>query len=133
MNLEERIREDLKISMKAKNKDRVSLLRVIIGNIQTETSKEGVIMNDDYVISILTSIRKGTVEMCNELETSIIDEYLPTKMTTEKLTELIEMLIKNNNFSAMSDMGKVMSLLKNTFGGQYDGSEASKIVKEKLS
>jgi uncharacterized protein YqeY len=70
-------------------------------------------------------------DTANELEW--LTALLPTQITGETLALAIDALITQNGFTSIKDMGKLMKVIKETYDGQYDGTEASKIVKEKLS
>jgi len=61
-----------------------------------------------------------------------LTEYLPAQMSEEELNAAIGEIIQSNNLSTMKDMGNVMKALKVEFAGQYDGSTASKLIKEQL-
>jgi len=128
MGLQERIQNDLKLAILAKDEDRKSLIRVIMG----EMSREGKILSDDKVIKILRKMKENAELLSNKVEISIIEDYLPMTLNSTQTKKIIVDLINKNGFSGMKDMGKVMASLK-SMGGQIDGKIASQITKELLS
>jgi len=142
MNLQETIQDNLKKAMKSKDKETMSLLRVVIGDMGRKigsTGKYGIDLTDDQVLKI---IRKGvkdakTIFDINgsddaEREIKILSEYLPSMLVSDKLETIITDIITTNSFSGKDDMGKVMSNLKQNYGGTYDGRLASQLVRKIL-
>jgi|SRR5271157_495879 len=66
-------------------------------------------------------------------EVAVLSAFLPKQLSTQELTNCITNLINCYNATSIKDMGKIMKKLKEDFEGHYDGTEASKIIKEKLS
>jgi len=128
MKLQERIQNDLKPAMFAKDEDRKSLIRVIM----SEMSRVGKELTDDEVIKILRKMKENAELMSNKVEISILEDYLPMTLNSTQTKNIIVDLINKNGFSGIKDMGKVMTSLK-TMGGQIDGKLASQITKELLS
>jgi uncharacterized protein YqeY len=65
-------------------------------------------------------------------EVEVLEQYLPQQISDEELREAIVDLIETNNVQSMKDMGFIMTELKAYYPGQFDGSTASKIVRELL-
>jgi len=128
MTLQEKIQNDMKTSMLNKDVQRLSLLRVIKGEINREAKE----LSDEKIISIIRKMKENAEMMNNQSEITILNEYLPV-MLGEKQTEiLISGIITNGGYSGMKDMGKVMSKLK-SYGNQIDGKIASEIAKRLLN
>ncbi len=128
MLLQDQIHSDLKRAMIEKNEPVKSLLRVIIGEFNREESKN---LQDEKVISII----KKMVESCkltnNTNEVVILERYLPIQLNESQLSVVISSIITVNGYT-IKDMGKIMSILKDKYAGQYDGKLASSLVKSLL-
>lgn len=151
MSLYDTILSDLKNAMKAKNKDRTRVLRSLkAALLEKEISERKggeAKLSDDQIIQVLTKAakqRKESIEQFedagrNELadnekkELSIIEEYLPEKMSADELSKLVEETIQQVGASSPQDMGKVMGAIMPKVKGKADGSEVNKLVREKLS
>ena len=128
MGLQEKIKSDLIVSMKEKNEDVKSLLRVVLGEID-RIGKE---VSDDNIIKILKKMKENSDELGNLIESNILELYLPTMLSDNELETVIKKYINENEFNGMKDMGKIMKLLRNDFGSTYDGKIASQMVKNNL-
>ncbi len=147
MNLEQKINEDMKASMKAGNKDRLETLRSIRAAI-IEFAKSGLNrdMNSDDEIKILNTLakrRKDAIDMYananrsdlkekEEFELKIIQEFLPPQLSDEEIKEIIKQIISEVGATSPKDMGKVMGLSMKKLTGQADGTKVQGIVKELL-
>ena len=128
MTLQERIQSDMKVSMLNKNTERLSLLRVIKGEINREDKE----LSDDRIISIIRKMKENAEMMNNQDEIKILNEYLPAMLGEKQIETLIKGIITKGGYSGMKDMGKIMSELK-VYGGQIDGKIASGIVRKLLT
>ncbi len=136
-------------SVKNKEESSIKTLRLIKSAIKnkdiatrTEDNKDG--LSNDQIIILLQSLikqRNESVEMYkkggrtnlaeSELkEIEIIKSFLPKQLDEKELTEIVKDIFKNNNFTSIKDMGKVMGILKSEHSGKIDMSLAGKIVKE---
>jgi uncharacterized protein YqeY len=84
------------------------------------------------MISILKTLLDNAMQMGDEIEIEIINRYMPKLLTEKEISENIDKIISDNNFSSMKDMGNVMNKMKEKFGSSFDGKIASSIAKEKL-
>ena len=128
MTLQERIQTDMKTSMINKDTDRLSLLRVIKGEINREAKE----LPDEKVLVIIKKMKENALMMGNQSEVVILDEYLPVTLGLKQTETLITGIITKNNYNGIKDMGKVMVELK-AYGSQVDGKLASSITKTLLS
>tara|TARA_B100000963_G_scaffold339918_1_gene338060 strand:- start:751 stop:1146 length:396 start_codon:yes stop_codon:yes gene_type:complete len=130
MKLIEKINKDFTDAYKAKDMVKKNFL----GVIRTEVTKESKTPEDSYIVSKLKSMIKNA-ESTNSLsseELLILDDYLPTQISEDVLTDKIKGLIVKESLTSVRDMGKVMAHLKSNFDGQYDGKLASTITKNLL-
>jgi len=152
MALREKINEQLKEAMKAKDQRRVSTLRMVLAAIKdkdiaarTETSREGI--SDDDVLSLLAKMVKQRDDSITAFvtgnrpdladaereEIAIIREFMPKQMSAEEAKAAIAEIIAQTGAASMKDMGKVMAVLKESYAGQMDFAKASGLVKDLLS
>lgn len=129
MKLQERIKSDLKQAMLDKNENRKSLLRVFIG----EMNRIGKDVSDEDIIKILRKMKENAEMMKNDVEVSIINEYLPVTISYGQTKSIITNIITENGFSGMRDMGKVIVELKKLpIVNMIDLKMANQIIKELL-
>ncbi len=146
--LKEKIGEEIKVAMKSKEKAKLQVLRSISAAIKQKEIDEKINSEDDNeVITILNKMVKQRKDSVSEYvkanrldlaevesyEISIIEEFLPKKMTEEEASVVIENIVKEVNPSSMRDMGKVMSVIKEKYNGVIDPAFASKKVKEMIA
>ena len=147
MTIRKRIQEDLKNSMKAKDGERVSVLRLVIAeakNLEIELRAE---LNEDQILEVIASsakrrkesskaFREGDREdlaLKEERELKILEEYLPEQLTSEKIMEIVSEAVQSTGASSPADMGKVMKEVMPRVRGRADGKVVNTIVKELLS
>ena len=129
MTIQEQIHENLTSAIKGKKEDVKSILRVLIG----EFNREGKVLSDDVVIPIIKKMVANAIELNNTTEADILNVYLPMQLSDHELETVIENIIRNNSYTTMRDMGSIMKDLKENYNGLYDGSNASKMIKNELS
>lgn len=132
MTLQDRIHGDLKVAMLARDKDKMSLLRVIIGefsriDLKDKTDKN---LTDEQVIRILKKLAENALQLGNLNEIDILAEYLPKSLSREELTSEIDKIFLV--VVAPLNMGTVMKLLK-ALGIPYDGKMANEIITAKFN
>jgi uncharacterized protein YqeY len=124
MKLKDKIQLDIKTSMLNKDVKKLSLLRVVKGEID----RLGKDLSDDEIIKILRKMKENAVIINNLTEIEILNQYLPIMLEEKQLQSIIGGIIHKNNYCGLKDMGKVMTDLK-VYGNQIDNGLASKIVK----
>ncbi|MFW5847922.1 MAG: GatB/YqeY domain-containing protein [bacterium] len=129
MNLQTKVKEDLKQAMKSKDKEKVSLLRVVVG----EMDRIGKNLPDELSEKVIKKMKDNADEISNEYESSILGLYLPSMLTNEQLETSISDIITKSGYNGMKDMGKVMKELKDNYGSSFDGKVASQMVRNKLT
>ena len=145
--LQAQISEATKTAMKARDKSRVAVLRMVNAEFKRIEVDERRELSDDDVIAILTRMQKQRLDSHQQFvdagrdelaaqeayELELIREFLPEPLSADELGALIEAAISSSGASAMSDMGKVMGILKAQVTGRADMGAVSKSVREKLS
>lgn len=139
--------KDLMAAMKDKNKEKLSVLRMVKGAIQLEEINKKKELDDNEVIAVLSKqiktrresiedFKKGNrqdlVEQA-ELEINILNEYMPAQLTEDEINKIIDEVINIINPQAQSDMGRIMKELTPKLTGKADMSFVSKQVKTKLA
>lgn len=149
MTLFDKISEDIKTAMKARDKVRLEALRGIKKEfLEAKTAPgAGGELSDDNAMKILVKLAKQRRESAaiyaennrpelaeNELaEMAVIEEYLPKKLSAEELDAELRAIIAETGASAPSDMGKVMGVATKKLAGRADGREISARVRELLA
>ncbi len=146
--IEERVDKDLKKAMLARNSTLVNTLRSIKSSFlyyKISNTKRDKSLDDQEAINLLFKESKkrqesadlykqgGDEERASQelLEKDIIDSYLPEKLDTEKLKEIVNEVV--NNFAKdKTKMGAMISEIKNKTKGSADGGDIAKLVKESL-
>ncbi|HET9904515.1 MAG TPA: GatB/YqeY domain-containing protein [Xanthobacteraceae bacterium] len=147
--LREKINEDLKTSMKAKDERRVSTLRMInaaIKNAEIEARGQGKQLSDDDLMGLLQKMVKqrqesillydkgGRAELADREreEIAIIQGFLPQQMGEDQARAAIAEIIKQEGATSVKDMGRVMAALKAAYAGRMDFAKASGLVRAML-
>ena len=148
MSLEEKINNDIKEAMKAKDQGWLRGVRAVKAAILlAKTDGSGGEIDADREIKILQKLVKQRQDSLAIYETQnrqdlatvekeeieVIQRYLPKQMTIEELEGFISDLIKENNASGVKDMGKIMGLATKGLAGKADGKAIAEIVKKLLS
>ncbi len=143
----QRIQDDVKAAMKAKDKARLGVLRLITAAIKQKEVDDRTELNDDQVIAVLEKMVKqrkdsiaqyekaGRTELAEQeaFEIGIIQAYLPEPLSAEEIGTLIDEAITATGAAGMQDMGKVMGWLKPKLAGRADMGQVSQTIKQRLS
>ena len=148
MSLFDRITEDLKSAMLARQKDRLESLRAIkTALLLAKTESASHELSDDQEMKILQKLVKQRRESAeiyktqnrpdlyeNEVkEAAIIEEYLPRQMTEDELIPLLRDIMQRVGATSPRDMGKVMGAAAKELAGKADGRMIAEKVKELLN
>ena len=147
MSLPDRLSEDLKQAMKAKDQLRVDVIRMIkaaLLNKELELKKS---LDDAEMSRVMTTLikqRKESVEHYQKAkrddlagkelrEITIIESYMPKALSGEESVQLVEAIIRETGATTLKDMGSVMKTVMARLAGQLvDGKEISDLVRAKL-
>ncbi|HEU5442756.1 MAG TPA: GatB/YqeY domain-containing protein, partial [Steroidobacteraceae bacterium] len=147
MTLKERITEDMKSAMRAGEKERLGTIRLALAAIKQREVDERITLDDGQVLAVLEKMIKQRKEAITQFqaggradlvakesaEVSILDAYLPARMSDAELDALIAGAIASSGATSAKDMGKVMAVVKSQAQGRADMGAVSARVKEKLS
>lgn len=145
--LKSQITSAMKEAMKAKEKERLGTIRLILADIKKVEVDERIDVDDTRVLAILDKMvkqRRDSVKQytdagrddlaqveANEIE--VIQAFLPKALTDDEISELITSAIAESGAASMQDMGKVMNLLKPKLQGRADVGSVSQKVKAALA
>ncbi len=146
MNYIEKIKQDMYVAMKSKDKVKATILRSLLSNLKKiEIEKKEPIAEPEYLSIVKKMVKQlkesidvysqaGRTELAEKekSELSIIDAYLPKQFSDEEISELIKNIISEISAKNISDIGKVMAIVMKKGGGKVDGGIANRIAKELL-
>lgn len=147
MSMKEQIKNAMKEAMRAKDKPRLGAIRLIQADIKRIEVDERIEVDDARVLAILDKMVKQRRDSITQYEAaarqeladieiaeiSVIQEFLPTALTDEEITSMIEDAVAQTGAASMADMGKVMGILKPLIQGRADSGAVSGRVKAALS
>jgi len=147
MSLKQQLTDDMKSAMKAGEKDRLGVIRLVNAAIKQKEVDERVEMTDPLVLAVLEKMVKQRKDSITQYEAagredlaaveryelSVIDGYLPAKLGEAEILAAIDAAIQETGAAGPADMGKLMAVLKPKLAGQADMGEVSKLVKQRLA
>lgn len=147
MSLKEQLKDDMKTAMKAKDKARLTTVRLVLAAIKQQEIDKQIELNDSDVLTVLNKMVKqrrdsitqytdaGRDELAavEQQELDLIQTYLPQPLSDDEVAQLLDQTITETGASGKQDMGKVMSQLKPKLQGRADMSKVSGLVRARLS
>lgn len=141
--LKSRITEDMKAAMRAREKERLGVIRLILAAIKQREVDERIELDDTQVLAVLDKMikqRRDSIEQYSnagrdelaakeQAEVEIIQQYMPAELSDAELEKLIQECVAAVNASGMQDMGKIMAELKPKVQGRADMGKVSQKVK----
>jgi len=145
--LKERIKEDMKASMKSGDKARLGVIRMILAAIKQVEVDERIELGDDRVVVVLDKMLKQRRESIKqyrdanridlaeveEAEIAVIQDFLPKALTEAEIEQMIDKAIRESGASSIKDMGAVMAILKPQMQGRADMAAVSATIKAKFA
>ena len=145
--LKKRITDDMKLAMKAKDKQALKAVRMILGEIKQKEIDVRIELDDAQVMAVIQKMvkqRKDSISQFSdagrtdlveveEAELVIINSYMPEQLSDEEVLAAVDKAIKDSGADSMKDMGKLMGMLKGQLDGKADMSQISSLIKDKLS
>ena len=147
MTLKQRVTEDMKAAMRAKDAARLSAVRLLLAAMKQKEVDERVELADADVLGIIEKMVKQRRESIAQFEKAsrndlvqaetfelgILSGYLPRQMSDAEVEQAVTAAVSEAGANAVKDMGKVMALLKPRLAGRADMGKVSALVKSKLS
>ncbi|WP_083502944.1 GatB/YqeY domain-containing protein [Bathymodiolus septemdierum thioautotrophic gill symbiont] len=145
--MKQRITDDMKLAMKAKDKDALKAIRMILGAIKQKEVDERIEVSDDQVLAVVQKMVKqrkdsisqfkeaGRIDLVEveEAELAIINNYMPAQLSEAEIVTAVDKAIADSGASSMADMGKLMGALKGVLAGKADMGVVSAVIKSKFS
>ncbi len=143
----DRIQADVKDALKAKDKDRLGTLRMLLNEIKNERIRSGEEVDDDGLVSLVRKAikqRKDSAEQYRaggrdelaakeEAEVEILSEYMPEQVGEDEIRAAIEAFVAEEGLSGPQGIGPVMKAMLAKFGGNADGKTINQIARQVLS
>ena len=147
MSLLERLNSDMKQAMKNKEKDKLSVIRMIKASIQNEALKTGNEISEEEELTVLSREVKqrkdslhefdkaGREDLVEKIRTELqyVELYMPKQLSEEEVSEIVKQAISETGASSKAEMGKVMAVIMPKVKGKADGSLVNKLVQQHLS
>jgi uncharacterized protein YqeY len=147
MSLKERITEDMKTAMRAKDTARLGAIRLLLAAMKQREVDERIELSDADILSIIDKMIKqrrdsitqfevaGRQDLVDaeKFETGVLQGYMPQQMTEAEIAAAVAEAISASGAKSPQEMGKVIALLKPKLAGRADMGKVSALVKSRLS
>ena len=145
--LKPRLQGDMKAAMKAGDKARLAVIRLMLAAIKQVEVDERIDPDDARITTILDKMAKQRRESITQFESAgrddliaieqaeleIIQEYLPEALSESQVIQLVEQSIVDTGAASIKDMGKLMGILRPQLQGRADMGKVSQLIKTRLS
>ncbi len=146
-SLKTRISDAMKDAMRAKDKARLSAIRLMLAELKRVEIDERIELEDDRILGILDKMlkqRRDSIKQyeagnrqdladVEQAEISVIQEFMPAALSDEEITSIVEDAIQESGAASMKEMGAVMNIVRPKVMGRADMGQVSGLVKSKLS
>jgi len=146
MTLKERVQDDMKAAMRARDAARLSAIRLLLAALKQKEVDERLELTDADVLGVIDKMVKQRRESIAQYEKAarqdladqerfeigVLSAYLPQRMDEDEIARAVAGAISEAGASGVRDMGKVMALLKPRLAGRADIGRVSGLVKAKL-
>ena len=147
MTLKERITDDMKAAMRARDSERLGTIRLLTAAMKQKEVDERIELDDVAVIAILDKMlkqRKDSIEAFEKAarqdladkeiaEVKVLQAYLPARLSAEEVTAQVKAIVAELGATGPGDMGKVMGAVKTRLAGKADMGQVSAAVKAALA
>ena len=147
MSLKERITDDMKTAMRAKDSERLGTIRLLQSAMKQKEVDERIELDDTAIVAIVDKMikqRKDSIAAFEQAarqdlvdkekaELAVLSAYLPQRLSAQELSDAVQAIVKELGASGPGDMGKVMGAVKNRLAGKADMGAVSAAVKAALA
>ncbi len=147
MSLKDKITEDMKAAMKARESEKLAAIRLLQAALKQKEVDERIDLTDDLVLGIIEKMlkqRKDSIEQYKagnrpdlvareEFEVGVLQAYMPQQLTETEILAILDGVIAETSASSPKDMGKVMNALRPKVAGRADMGQLSALVKTRLA
>ena len=146
MVLRERVNEDMKAAMKAREAEKLGAIRLLLSAMKQREVDERITLDDAAVVAIVEKMIKQRKESIAQyekgarkdladkerFEIGVLQAYLPPQLSDSEVTAIVADAVAESGAKSAADMGKVMALVKPKLAGKADMGKVSAMVKAKL-
>ena len=146
MSLRERVNEDMKNAMRAREAEKLGALRLLLAAIKQREVDERITLDDAGVVSVIEKMmkqRRDSIEQYEQaqrrdladkekFEMSVLQAYLPQGLSQAEIDAIVADAVAASGAKSAADMGKVMAIVKPKVAGRADMGKVSALVKSKL-
>lgn len=143
MSLLEQLKDQMKVAMRAKDKQRLGTIRMALATVKQREIDEQITVDNDGVLAILVKMVKQRRDAATQYidadrqdladielqEITVIEDFLPKPLTSDEIDALIKEAISTTGATSMQEMGKVMAILKPQVQGRADLGKISGLIK----
>ena len=147
MSLKERITDDMKTAMRAKDSERLGTIRLLQSAMKQKEVDERIELDDAAIVAIVDKMikqRKDSIAAFEQAarpdlvdkekaELAVLSAYLPERLSAQELSDAVQAIVKELGASGPGDMGKVMGAVKTRLAGKADMGAVSAAVKAALA
>jgi uncharacterized protein YqeY len=147
MTLRERVNEDVKAAMKAREAERLGTLRLLTAALKQREVDERITLDDAGVVAVIEKMlkqRKDSITQYEQAgrqdladaekrEVAILSAYLPQQLSEAELAAVVAKAVADSGARSPADMGKVMAIVKPLVAGKADMGKVSALVKARLA
>lgn len=147
MSLKDRINDDMKAAMRAKDAPRLLTIRGLLAACKQREVDERIVLDDAAVVGIIDKLVKQRKDSITQFtagnrpdlvekesaELAVLEAYLPQRLSAEDIAAAVAAIVAELGASGPGDMGKVMGAVKTRLAGQADMGLVSAAVKQALS
>jgi uncharacterized protein len=147
MSLKDRITEDMKAAMRAKEADRLLTIRGLLAAVKQKEVDERIVVDDAALVAIVDKLIKQRKDSISQFaaagrddlvaketaELAVLQVYLPERLSAEAVAEKVKAIVAELGASGPGDMGKVMAAAKAALGNSAEMSTVSAAVKAALA
>lgn len=146
MSLRDRINEDMKSAMRARESEKLAAIRLLTSAIKQREVDERIEITDEVVLGVIEKMlkqRKDSIEQYiagnrpelaarEQFEIDVLKQYMPTPLSDAELAGILDAVVAEVGATSAKDMGKVMNALRPRVAGRADMGKLSGLVKARL-
>lgn len=147
MSLKDRINDDMKAAMRARETGRLATIRLLLAAVKQREVDERITLDDAAVTAVIDKMIKQRKDSISQFETAgrtdlveqeraeldVLTAYMPAQLTEAEIAAEVQAAVAETGASGPQDMGKVMGVLKGKLAGRADMTAVSALVKAALS
>jgi len=144
--LRQQIQEDMKSAMRARDKQRLGAIRLMLSEVKRREVDERITLNDSQVVDVLAKMLKQRRDSLSQYESAgrqdlaaqesfeieLIQSYMPKPLNDAELANMIDSVLSEIGATSVRDMGKAMKILKDRIQGRADMKSVGAMVKQRL-